>query len=56
MPFASKIFTTFEESNAGLPKEKALYIGAVLREGIFNGDQLRAKPLVALILASLFYL
>ncbi len=43
MPFASKIFTTFEESNAGLPKEKALYIGAVLREGIFNGDASKGK-------------
>ena len=43
MPFASKIFTTFEETNVHLPKEKAMYIGAVLREGIFAGDQSKGK-------------
>lgn len=43
MPFATKIFTTFEETNAHLPKEKALYIGAVLREGIFVGNKSRGK-------------
>lgn len=43
IPFASKIFTTFEETNAHLPKEKALYIGAVLREGIFAGNKSRGK-------------
>jgi UDP-N-acetylglucosamine--N-acetylmuramyl-(pentapeptide) pyrophosphoryl-undecaprenol N-acetylglucosamine transferase len=43
MPFASKIFTTFEETNVHLPKEKAMYIGAVLREGIFAGDAAKGK-------------
>ena len=43
MPFASKIFTTFEETNALLPKEKAMYIGAVLREGIFTGNSAKGK-------------
>lgn len=43
MPFASRIFTTFEESNAHLPKEKALYIGAVLRDGIFAGNGEKGK-------------
>lgn len=43
MPFASKIFTTFEETNSQLPKEKAMYIGAVLRDGIFAGDATKGK-------------
>ena len=43
MPFATKIFTTFEETNGLLPKEKAMYIGAVLREGIFAGDPIKGK-------------
>lgn len=43
MPFASKIFTTFKETNEHLPKEKAMYIGAVLREGIFAGDKSKGK-------------
>jgi UDP-N-acetylglucosamine--N-acetylmuramyl-(pentapeptide) pyrophosphoryl-undecaprenol N-acetylglucosamine transferase len=43
MPFASKIFTTFQETNKHVPKDKAVYIGAVLRDGIFQGDALKGK-------------
>lgn len=43
MPFATKILTTFEETNALLPKDKAMYIGAVLREGIFAGNPSKGK-------------
>lgn len=38
MPLASKIFTTFQETEKNLPKEKAMYLGAVLRDGIFTGN------------------
>ena len=43
IPFASKIFTTFQETNALLSKDKAMYIGAVLREGIFTGNATKGK-------------
>ncbi|WP_234396941.1 undecaprenyldiphospho-muramoylpentapeptide beta-N-acetylglucosaminyltransferase [Bacillus massiliglaciei] len=43
MPMATKILTTFKESAAQLPKEKAMYIGAVLREGIFKGDAKKGR-------------
>lgn len=45
MPLASKIFTTFEETEKDLPKEKAMYIGAVLRDGIFTGNASKGKVL-----------
>lgn len=45
MPLSSKIFTTFEETAKSLPEEKALYIGAVLREGIFHGNAVRGREL-----------
>lgn len=45
MPFATKIFTTFEETNEFLQEEKALNIGAVLRDGIFNGDAIHGRIL-----------
>ncbi|WP_419881068.1 undecaprenyldiphospho-muramoylpentapeptide beta-N-acetylglucosaminyltransferase [Peribacillus sp. B-H-3] len=43
MPFASKIFTTFQETAANLPEQKAMYIGAVLRDGIFKGNAAKGK-------------
>lgn len=45
MPFASKIFTTFEETGSSLPKEKTKYIGAILRNGIFNGNAMKGRQL-----------
>ncbi|MFJ7975421.1 undecaprenyldiphospho-muramoylpentapeptide beta-N-acetylglucosaminyltransferase [Peribacillus sp. JNUCC 23] len=38
MPFASKIFTTFVETEKHVAKSKSIYIGAVLRDGIFKGN------------------
>ncbi|WP_350494277.1 undecaprenyldiphospho-muramoylpentapeptide beta-N-acetylglucosaminyltransferase [Peribacillus frigoritolerans] len=43
MPLASKIFTTFQETEKELPKEKAMYLGAVLRDGIFTGKASAGK-------------
>lgn len=45
MPFATKIFTTFEETGSALPKEKTKYIGAILRNGIFSGNAIKGKQL-----------
>ncbi|MFJ7678304.1 undecaprenyldiphospho-muramoylpentapeptide beta-N-acetylglucosaminyltransferase [Peribacillus sp. NPDC097198] len=45
MPLASKIFTTFEETEKDLPKDKAMYLGAVLRDGIFTGKPSKGKTI-----------
>ncbi|WP_409301166.1 undecaprenyldiphospho-muramoylpentapeptide beta-N-acetylglucosaminyltransferase [Peribacillus sp. SCS-155] len=39
MPFSSKVLTTFKETAAGMAAGKAMYIGAVLRAGIFEGKR-----------------
>lgn len=45
MPLSSRIFTTFEETAARIGGKKPLYIGAVLREGIFHGDASKGRAL-----------
>lgn len=41
MPFASKVCTTFPETNAHIKGDKGEYLGAIVREELFAGD--RAK-------------
>ncbi|WP_330948569.1 undecaprenyldiphospho-muramoylpentapeptide beta-N-acetylglucosaminyltransferase [Virgibacillus sp. MG-45] len=43
IPFAKKVLATFSETLEYLPKEKAEYVGAVIREELFQGN--RAKGL-----------
>ncbi|MCA0983968.1 undecaprenyldiphospho-muramoylpentapeptide beta-N-acetylglucosaminyltransferase [Halobacillus yeomjeoni] len=38
-PFAKKVLATFPETMTHLPKEKAEYIGAVVREELFEGSK-----------------
>ncbi|HHW6845911.1 TPA: undecaprenyldiphospho-muramoylpentapeptide beta-N-acetylglucosaminyltransferase [Staphylococcus aureus] len=38
LKFAKKIYTTFEETLNYLPKEKAVFIGATIREDLKNGN------------------
>lgn len=38
-PFAKKVLTTFPETLNYLPNKKATYIGAVIREELFQGDE-----------------
>lgn len=40
-PFAKKVLTTFPETLNYLPNKKATYIGAVIREELFQGDENR---------------
>lgn len=44
MPFATKICTTFPETNAHVKADKAEYLGAIIREELFVGE--RSKGLV----------
>lgn len=39
IPFANKLLTTFPETINYLPKEKTTYIGAVIREELFQGSK-----------------
>jgi len=39
IPFARKVLATFEETMRYLPKEKAEYVGAVVREELFSGGK-----------------
>jgi UDP-N-acetylglucosamine--N-acetylmuramyl-(pentapeptide) pyrophosphoryl-undecaprenol N-acetylglucosamine transferase len=41
IPFARKVLATFPETMQFLPKEKAEYVGAVIREELFQGDKAR---------------
>ncbi|MDQ7864409.1 glycosyltransferase [Peribacillus frigoritolerans] len=44
MPLASKNFSLpFKKRKKELPKEKAMYLGAVLRDGIFTGNASAGK-------------
>src|SRR5690606_37045769 len=38
IPFAKHVLATFPETMEFLPKDKAKYVGAVIREELFNGD------------------
>lgn len=39
VPFANKVLATFEETMQYLPEKKAEYVGAVIREELFQGDK-----------------
>lgn len=39
LPFASHIFTIFEETLQHLPKEKSTCTGSIIRQELFNGDK-----------------
>ncbi|RLL44965.1 undecaprenyldiphospho-muramoylpentapeptide beta-N-acetylglucosaminyltransferase [Oceanobacillus piezotolerans] len=39
IPFAKKVLATFPETLNYLPKEKAEYVGAVIRDELFQGDK-----------------
>ncbi|MUK88798.1 undecaprenyldiphospho-muramoylpentapeptide beta-N-acetylglucosaminyltransferase [Ornithinibacillus sp. L9] len=39
IPFAKKVLATFPETMEYLPDKKAEYVGAVIREELFDGDQ-----------------
>lgn len=47
-PFAKKVLTTFQETINYLPAEKTTYVGAVIREELFQGDKTRGYELTAL--------
>lgn len=44
-PFAKKVLTTFPETVTYLPEKKATYVGAVIREELFQGDKNRGYQL-----------
>ncbi|HLR09606.1 MAG TPA: undecaprenyldiphospho-muramoylpentapeptide beta-N-acetylglucosaminyltransferase [Bacillota bacterium] len=39
IPFAKKVLTTFPETVSYVPKKKAEYVGAVIRDELFQGDR-----------------
>lgn len=46
--FARKVFTTFPETEQFLPEKKVTYVGAVIREELFQGDDQRGYTLTGL--------
>ncbi len=48
MPFAKKILATFPETMKYLPEKKAEWIGAVVREELFNGNRKKGYELTGL--------
>ncbi|SFE00779.1 UDP-N-acetylglucosamine-N-acetylmuramylpentapeptide N-acetylglucosamine transferase [Lentibacillus persicus] len=45
IPFAEKVLATFPETIDYLPEKKAEYVGAVIREELFNGDKVKGLKL-----------
>jgi UDP-N-acetylglucosamine--N-acetylmuramyl-(pentapeptide) pyrophosphoryl-undecaprenol N-acetylglucosamine transferase len=43
IPFTTKVCTTFPETAKALPKEKTVYLGAVIREELFQGEATRGR-------------
>lgn len=43
IPFTTKVCTTFPETAKSLPKEKTVYLGAVIREELFLGQAARGR-------------
>jgi UDP-N-acetylglucosamine--N-acetylmuramyl-(pentapeptide) pyrophosphoryl-undecaprenol N-acetylglucosamine transferase len=43
IPFTTKVCTTFPETAKSLPKEKTVYLGAVIREELFQGQAARGR-------------
>ena len=46
--FAQKVFTTFPETEQFLPAKKVEYVGAVIREELFQGDRQKGYALTGL--------
>jgi UDP-N-acetylglucosamine--N-acetylmuramyl-(pentapeptide) pyrophosphoryl-undecaprenol N-acetylglucosamine transferase len=62
MPFATKICTTFPETIENVPRNKAVHIGAIVREELRNGDAVKglancgftkSKPIILVMGGSL---
>lgn len=47
-PFAKKVLTTFPETVKYLPEKKTVYVGAVIREELFQGNKSRGYQLTNL--------
>lgn len=45
IPFTNKVLATFSETMQYLPKDKAEYVGAVIREELFNGSETKGFQL-----------
>lgn len=41
IPFAKKVLTTFPETVNGLPEHKTEYVGAVIRDELFQGERMK---------------
>ncbi|WP_217586074.1 undecaprenyldiphospho-muramoylpentapeptide beta-N-acetylglucosaminyltransferase [Lentibacillus saliphilus] len=48
IPFVQKVLATFPETMAFLPEKKAEYVGAVIRDDLFQGDRKRGLELTGL--------
>ena len=48
IPFVSKVLATFPETMQFLPEKKAVYVGAVIREELFQGSEERGLALTGL--------
>ncbi|SDJ41703.1 undecaprenyldiphospho-muramoylpentapeptide beta-N-acetylglucosaminyltransferase [Salimicrobium halophilum] len=44
-PFANRILTTFPETTEHVPEKKAEYIGAVIRDELFQGEEEKGKEM-----------
>lgn len=44
-PFADRILTTFPETTEHVPEKKAEYIGAVIRDELFEGDEKKGEEM-----------
>jgi UDP-N-acetylglucosamine--N-acetylmuramyl-(pentapeptide) pyrophosphoryl-undecaprenol N-acetylglucosamine transferase len=48
IPFANKVLATFPETIKYLPEKKAEYVGAVIREELFQGDKAKGLTITGL--------
>lgn len=48
IPFAKKVLATFPETMHYLPEKKAEYVGAVIRDELFQGDKVKGLKLAGL--------
>ncbi len=49
IPFATKVCTTFPETAKTLPQDKAVPLGAVIREELFQGDPIQGRHFTGFI-------
>src|SRR5699024_3440518 len=48
IPFAKKVLTTFPETEKFLPEKKVEYVGAVIRDELFQGDEQKGYSVTGL--------